>query len=657
MLSNLRMRIKAILLVSMAVLTAVIMFVVSSTGLSSLKTSLEELVLATNVERYAYETIAQEKNYLLNANAATGDSQLAEEAFRTAEKNVATITDTLDKIDAYDDPALIERSRAARKGTTDYAELYRQGVAALVEQDKLTKSLENDGEAATQQARTYIRTIGNPDKAAIAQGILEYTYLIRANEKRYMLYHKPETFEAMKADFASMMKQIAVLEGNIADEQERTQVATFKKAAEGYEASAHKWVESNDLLFDQILPKMRDLGKQVISLAFDAAKAQQDAMLTTRQTILTTLLVVAAVIAGLGIVLGMLVSNAISRPIIALSRRMTQMGTGDLTTVVPNTVQADEVGDMARTVEILRSQLMEAETARSAQEAAKTAEATAIRKRAEMAEHFVSRMEDLAHSFGKSSAEVADAAKNLSATAEETSRQAQSVAGAAEEASTNVQTVAAGAEELSASIQEISKQVAYSLRIAKDAAAESAASSQNIQSLSLSAQQIGEVIDLISNIAAQTNLLALNATIEAARAGEAGRGFAVVAAEVKQLADQTSRATQEIAAQISEMQASTVEAVESIRAIAATMEEVNRATLGIASAVEQQEASTNEISRNVSDASDNTVTVSDNVGRVAEAIGKTSDTARHVETAAALVLDQTRDLEATIDDFLKRVAV
>jgi len=652
MLSNLRMRIKAILLVSMAVLTAVIMFVVSSTGLSSLKTSLEELVLATNVERYAYETIAQEKNYLLNANAATGDSQLAEEAFRTAEKNVATITDTLDKIDAYDDPALIERSRAARKGTTDYAELYRQGVAALVEQDKLTKSLENDGEAATQQARTYIRTIGNPDKAAIAQGILEYTYLIRANEKRYMLYHKPETFEAMKADFASMMKQIAVLEGNIADEQERTQVATFKKAAEGYEASAHKWVESNDLLFDQILPKMRDLGKQVISLAFDAAKAQQDAMLTTRQTILTTLLVVAAVIAGLGIVLGMLVSNAISRPIIALSRRMTQMGTGDLTTVVPNTVQADEVGDMARTVEILRSQLMEAETARSAQEAAKTAEATAIRKRAEMAEHFVSRMEDLAHSFGKSSAEVADAAKNLSATAEETSRQAQSVAGAAEEASTNVQTVAAGAEELSASIQEISKQVAYSLRIAKDAAAESAASSQNIQSLSLSAQQIGEVIDLISNIAAQTNLLALNATIEAARAGEAGRGFAVVAAEVKQLADQTAKATGEIGRKITEIQTSTNVTVESIAKIVKTIDIIEHASEAIASAVEEQGSATSEIAGNTHRAATGTAAVTTNIAGVGTAAEMTGAASTQLMTLSERLSSQSTTLQKEVADFV-----
>ena len=253
-ISNLRMRSKALLLVAMAVLTAIIMFIVTSVGLSGIKTSLDELVLATNVERYAYETISQEKNYLLNSSASTNNDKLAADAFANAEKDVKDISDTLDKIDQFGDPDLTARSKAARKGTEDYATLYRQGVAALIEQDKLTRSLEQDGEAATQQARSYIGSIGDPRKVATAQEILEFTYLIRANEKRYMLEQKAEAFDAMKRDFASMMQKLAILERDAANEQERGQVATFKNAATSYETAAHKWVESNDLLFKQILP-------------------------------------------------------------------------------------------------------------------------------------------------------------------------------------------------------------------------------------------------------------------------------------------------------------------------------------------------------------------------------------------------------------------
>jgi methyl-accepting chemotaxis protein len=270
-LGNIKIRAKALILIAITVLTAAIMFIVSSIGLSSLKTSLDQLVLATNVERYAYETILQEKNYLLNANASTGNAKLAEQAFRTAEKDVTVITDTLDRIDTFDNPRLLERSKAARQGTAAYADLYRQGVAALVELDKLSQALEVDGETATQQAGTYMKSINDPRKERIAADIRRYAYQIRLNEKRYMADHRPETFDAMKQDFAAMMQLLATLERDAVTEAERSQVATFKQAALGYEKAAYKWVERDKQLFDVILPKMKELGDQVIKLAYDAA--------------------------------------------------------------------------------------------------------------------------------------------------------------------------------------------------------------------------------------------------------------------------------------------------------------------------------------------------------------------------------------------------
>ena len=652
-LSNLRMRSKALLLVAMAVMTAAIMFAVSNVGLSSLKTSLDQLVLATNVERYAYETIAEEKNYLLNANAATGNAQRAADAFRTAEKDVAIITDTLDRIDRFGNPDLTARSKAARKGTDEYAALYRRGVAALIEQSKMTDLLETDGEAATQQARDYIRTIGDGRKAGIAQEILEYTYLIRANEKRYMLDQKAEAFEAMNRDFASMMQKIAVLERGIEGDRERTQVSTFKTAAQRYETSAHKWVEANDLLFKQILPQMHELGRKVISLAFEAAKEQQAAMLSTRENIIWLLIGAAVVIAAVGVVLGLVVSNAISRPMTALSDRMSAMAKGDLTTMVPNTEHADEVGDMARTVEVLRSQLQTAEAARAEQAEREAAEREALAKRERLSRDFVARMQSLAAGFAQSSSEVADAARNMSATAEETARQAQSVAAAAEEAASNVQTVAASAEEMAASIGEIAGQVGHSTQVADTAYREAQASNQRITELSSAASAIGDVVDLIKNIAGQTNLLALNATIEAARAGEAGRGFAVVAAEVKQLATQTGRATEDIGAKIAEIQQATNGTVKSMLEIVRTITGIKEISSTIASAVEEQGAATNEIARNCQQAASGTGQVTQNIAGVGQAAEMTGAASTQLMDLSTGLSSQATDLRQVVETFVR----
>jgi len=377
-LGNLKIRVKALILIAITVVTAIVMFVVANLGLSSLKTSLDQVVLATNVERYAYETIAEEKNYLLNSSAATDDAKAAEKAFQTAEKDVATINETLDKIDTFDNPGLRERSKAARKGTADYADLYRKGVAALLELDKLTDGLETDGETATQQARDYTHTIGDPRKAAIAADILEYTYLIRANEKRYMREHRPETFEAMKKDFGLMMQKLAILEKDAATDVERRQVGTFKQAAQAYEKAAYKWVERSDLLFKEILPKMADLGRQVIKLAYDAAHDQTQSMLDTRQAILSWLIGIGLAVAGLGILVGLLISNAISRPIIGLNDAMALLSKGDVGATVPATEQQDEIGAMARAVEVFKQNAidklrMEAEQ-KAADEAQRLAE-------------------------------------------------------------------------------------------------------------------------------------------------------------------------------------------------------------------------------------------------------------------------------------------
>lgn len=380
-----------------------------------------------------------------------------------------------------------------------------------------------------------------------------------------------------------------------------------------------------------------------------------DNVTTVSQTIWTTIagiLLATLAIIALSVVV---IRNSVTKPLAHLLQNMRSMQDGDYGIAIENRDRKEEIGRIANSLEEFRSSLKLAEDVRQAAEAAKAAEAAELKRRADLTDHFATRMEQLSAAFTTSSAEVADAAKNLSATAEETARQAQSVAGASEEATTNVQTVAAGTEELTASVGEISQQVTNSSKIAKEAAAEAAASSKNVQSLSVSAQQIGTVVELISNIAAQTNLLALNATIEAARAGEAGKGFAVVAAEVKQLADQTAKATSEIGNKIGEIQSATDVAVESISRIVRTIDTIQHASEAIAGAVEEQGAATGEIAQNTQRAAQGTAAVSHNITGVGTAAEMTGAAATQLMGLSEGMSGNATTLRQEVDTFVKRL--
>lgn len=315
--------------------------------------------------------------------------------------------------------------------------------------------------------------------------------------------------------------------------------------------------------------------------------------------------------------------------------------------------RTDEFGVVARALADTKTALGDMER-REAEQKASEASLIAQRKkeRLRMAEQFETSVGSMVETVSVAADEMQSTAKSVSATADQTSQQATTVAAAAEEASTNVQTVAAASEELSSSISEISRQVSQSTQIAGAAVAEVEGANEKVQGLAAAAHKIGEVVALITDIADQTNLLALNATIEAARAGDAGKGFAVVASEVKNLANQTARATEEISAQISGIQSATEEAVTAIGSIGGTITQINEITSTIAAAVEEQGAATQEIARNVEQAASGTTEVSSSITQVTQAASETGSSATQILDAAGEMSRQSSMLEGEVQKFL-----
>ncbi|HYD31940.1 MAG TPA: methyl-accepting chemotaxis protein [Azospirillaceae bacterium] len=383
--------------------------------------------------------------------------------------------------------------------------------------------------------------------------------------------------------------------------------------------------------------------------AFNTNAEQQSASAIT----LLVAVQVAVVVVALGIAIA--ITRSIAGRLGALRDTMARLADQDFSVAIPFTDRRNEFGEVARTVQVFKDNMITARRLEAEKQEEQQREIARAARRAELTQEFEAVITRTLTAVSGTVQQVHVMSDGLNATADQTTRQSAAVATAAEQASANVQTVATASEELSATVAEISRRIEESTRISREAVDGIQNTDTTMTSLETAAQKIGEIVNLINNIASQTNLLALNATIEAARAGEAGKGFAVVAGEVKSLASQTAKATEEIANYIDAIQNTTRTAVNSIKEVGGTIGQVDTVLSSIASAVEQQNAATQEISRNVQEAAQGNTEVSRNIADVSKAAGSTGTMASDMLTVANELMDEAGSLRSEVERFLENV--
>ena len=550
-----------------------------------------------------------------------------------------------------DRAAVLESEAAASQARMSQIALQVQEIALRLHeaQRSTVRQLWIALDANTADQRQRLQVAGH------ATDMQAHVLAARAALEAYLRTADPDAAQSLAVALARIDMAAGRVAGGVADEQRARDVQAAIDAVGRYRGAFADIVtatERNDALMLAMGEAGGSLSAAMAAVGTDQRTAMADGRDRGRWMILAG--TIAALV--LGALAGFVTTRAIARPLAAITRAMERLSDNDLTVTVVGTARHDEVGGIARAMQVFKDNAQRMQAMQHRQE---EAEARAAAERAAELARFADAFEEtvtgMVGQVASAASEMQTTAGAMSNVIQGASTKAQSVAESASSASGNVSRVADSAQQLQASIQDISHQVKRQADLAAGAATAAGESDGTIQALATDAAQIGEVVDLITAIAAQTNLLALNATIEAARAGEAGRGFAVVAGEVKTLARQTAEATEEIAVRIRAIQERTDLSVTSIKAITEKVHAVSEIADAVASAVEQQNTATSEISGNVTLAADATDGVSTGIAEVREAAGDSGSAAGQVLVAAQDLTGQSEALREAVARFLTQV--
>jgi len=550
----------------------------------------------------------------------------------------------------------IEKLRSLRERMGAAIDATTKGKATLLAGgDELTANTSKVVATATATGDTYI--------AAFVTELEAKILLVRVANWRFLAVRDAKGPATFRTNVERAQQRLTTLEQEgLPDEVKaalgpiKTSLAAYKAA---FEATSAAILQADDIYRNNIAPL---IGESVdkLKVAETGLKADYQKSRAAADGVIANTTWIQEVAGGLAILFGGIVAFLIARsivgPLSTMTRAMGRLAGGDLKVEIPGRGNRDEIGDMAKAIQVFKESMVETDRLRHEQVEVEARQAES--RKADMvrlADQFEQAVGEIVNTVSSASNELEASAGTLTTTATRAQDLSTEVASASQEASANVQAVASATEELSSSVSEIARQVQESARIASEAVGQATRTNERVGELSKAAARIGDVVELINTIAGQTNLLALNATIEAARAGEAGRGFAVVASEVKALAEQTAKATGEIGQQISSIQAATEQSVGSIREISGTIERLSEISSTVAAAVEQQGAATQEISRNVQQAAHGTQRVSTNIGDVQRGASETGSASSQVLSAARSLSSDSNRLKQEVAKFLNSV--